>query len=199
MSDLMFRTLAEALDAIARVACIPGEDMRFIRTGREWYVYHDEDEADEDDTGAGALAVVERFAVNVMLSSADLGDANADDFSAWIDYVTEHLDGKLELFCDVDASRFGAAGPDVIHVEGIERSEVREAIGCLWEAFCEERPVNAGESLVVTWRNGQGTEETASAETLEQLRDELASRGYAGPSMNVAGVGWVNATSYRYA
>lgn len=146
MSDLRFRKLAEALDAIARVACVPGEDMRFIRCGSEWYVYRSEDDADEDDTGAGALAVVERFAVKVTLSSADIGDATDDDFDAWIAYVGEHLGDKLDLFVDVDASRFGAAGPDVIHVEGVERSEVREAIGCLWEAFCEERPVNASTS-----------------------------------------------------
>lgn len=133
MSDLRFRKLAEALDAIARVACVPGEDMRFIRCGSKWYVYRSEDDADEDDTGAGALAVVERFDAKVTLSSASL--ATEDDFGAWVAYVGENLGGKLGLFVDVDAMKFVAEGPDVIHVEGVERSEVHEAISILREAF----------------------------------------------------------------
>lgn len=133
LSDLRFRKLAEALDAIARVACVPGEDMRFIRCGSKWYVYRSEDDADEDDTGAGALAVVERFDAKVTLSSASL--ATEDDFGAWVAYVGENLGGKLGLFVDVDAMKFCAEGPDVIHVEGVERSEVHEAISILREAF----------------------------------------------------------------
>lgn len=77
---------------------------------------------------------------SVTLTSANMGaDATAQDFAAWVRYVSEHIDARTGLDVTVDAARFDSGGSDRIVADDEDRDTLRRAISVeLWEAFCAD-------------------------------------------------------------
>jgi hypothetical protein len=76
--------------------------------------------------------------IEVMLSSAHMGDVDETDFDVWAEFVSERIEEATGLAIQVDQAPFGEAGEDVIsRADEHERATVREWLSITgWEAFC---------------------------------------------------------------
>lgn len=101
-----------------------------------------------DDSGAcvtvhlcakHAAEIREQTTVKIVLSSANMGDVDEDDFDIWAGYVADSIDDALGFEVEsVDQQRFGEAGDDIVTGGTQEQREaVRQWLKVAgWESFC---------------------------------------------------------------
>lgn len=147
--ETLYTTRNAALKDLAMV--IPGDteailkDMVQVKGEEGWYVYLNQEDADADDTGASALALIARAPeAQVTLYSTDMGDlATEEDYDAWVQYVADGL--TVSGVCiEVDQMRYNEPGETKVVVSGgsetfndgeIEQ-EIKDQLVQLWNAFC---------------------------------------------------------------
>lgn len=75
---------------------------------------------------------------SVTLSSENMGDANEEDYTAWVQFVCDHIDEACGFEVEVDSHRFGEVGEAVFSPHEDKRQVVAEVLQDLWTQWCED-------------------------------------------------------------
>lgn len=135
--------------------------------------------AETADIEAQALAAAELPAttIEIVLSSANMGDVDEDDFDIWAGYVADEIDAAMGFEVKaVDQQRFGESGEDIVTGGSAEqRAAVRQwlKVGG-WDAFCGQggpwetrraalAAANPAELVIVYLRGGDSSDSDAAA------------------------------------
>lgn len=80
------------------------------------------------------------MAIEITLSSANMGDVDELDFDLWSRYVADNLEAATGIDAVLDQARFGETGAD--RISGATEAEhvaIRQWLGVDgWESFCGE-------------------------------------------------------------
>ena len=151
INETLYDTWQDAMMDIARVW--PGDtktvfaEMEAVEGADGHYVYRNDEDADADDTGADAIAIIEAAPaaeVTVTLRGDGMGEESDEaDYDAWVAYVTDRLslDG---VDVTVDAARFGEGGRTrIVAKQGASdrrdlEQDVRDQLVALWDSFCAD-------------------------------------------------------------
>lgn len=151
INETVYPTWQAAMMDIARVW--PGDtktvfaEMEAVEGAEGYYVYRNEEDAENDQDGSIAIAVIEEAPaaeLTVTLTGDGMGEESDEaDYDAWVAYVTDRLsiDG-VEI--TVDALPFGHGGSTrtkanaAANAKGDVEQDVRDQLVALWDAFCAD-------------------------------------------------------------
>jgi len=74
----------------------------------------------------------------VTLTAYNMGDVNEQDYTMWIDYVSDRIDAAAGFEVGVDAAPF-RGGPDadqINYATEAQRDAITEALRSLWDSWC---------------------------------------------------------------
>lgn len=133
-----YESVDAAMRDLAMVRQVPRDEMVSVRGDGGWYVYDSEEAADRDDTGARAVAVIERKAApSIRLCASGMGDdATEADYDAFVAFVSGRIDERCGFAVQVDSALHYECGYTQYRGDDDDRETMQRAHDALWEEFC---------------------------------------------------------------